>query len=267
MRIHKAQMCERPWPQTVNLPATSHTLQGLFSGRVAGLCIPDFLTKAECEELIKRIGEWEFSQYRNVSPPINRLGITVFEYDGLGKAEYFKAVEEANRNTARITEGIDSPVQRVMDWLSSLVPNTPISRAVEVGYGQYFAGLLRRIEEGTLIHVDFAPAEHPTWGVGQVINQMAWNIYLKVPAADPGFVYVWKKQWRQEDDVYKIPGSYGYIPEVVEGVPFAKITPKQGMLMMINTRNFHQVLPSAGIRLAMSAAAGCTADKRIVFWS
>lgn len=67
---------------------------------------------------------------------------------------------------------------------------------------------------------------------------------------------VWKKQWKQEHDIYKISGSYGYDPKVIEGIPVAQITPQSGMLMIINSQNFHQVLPSSGLRLAMSGAVG-----------
>jgi hypothetical protein len=256
-----------PWSQTVLSAATAESLQSLFAGEIAGICLRNFLTSFECRELTARMNAVELPEYQNVSPPIGRFGITVFEYDCLGKGEYFKAVEWADRSTARITNGVVNPLDRVVGWLSSLMPNVSVGRAFEDGYGYYFAGLLRRVEEGTLVHVDFAPAEHPNWGVGKVVNQMAWNIYLNVPDAAPGYIYVWKKQWKREHDVYKISGSYGYDPKVIDGVPFAQITPQSGMLMIINSRNFHQVLPSSGLRLAMSAAVGYTADNRIVLWS
>lgn len=267
MGVSAMQVGQQPWSQTVDSSATAESLQRLFSGEIAGICLPNFLTPIECKQLTDRMKEVEFAEYQNVSPPIGRFGITVFEYDCLGKAEYFKAVERAERSTARITNGIVNPRDRVMDWLSSLLPDVSINRAFEDGYGPYFAGLLRRIEEGTLIHIDFAPAEHPNWGVGRVVNQVAWNVYLNVLDAAPGYVYIWQKQWKEEDDIYKISGSYGYDPSVIAGIPVAQIIPQSGMLMMINSRNFHQVLPSSGMRLAMSAALGCTADNRIVLWS
>ncbi|HEX3155298.1 MAG TPA: hypothetical protein VHV32_11765 [Candidatus Angelobacter sp.] len=267
MSASAIQVGQDLWSQTVLSTATAESLQRLFAGEIAGICLRNFLTPRECRELTARIKEIEFTEYQNVSPPIERFGITVFEYDSLEKAEYFKAVKWADRNTARITDGIVNPLDRVVGWLTSLMPDVSIGRAFEDGYGYYFAGLLRRIEEGTLVHVDFAPAEHPHWSVARVVNQMAWNIYLSVPGAAPGYVSVWQKQWKKEDDVYKLPGSYGYDSKVIKGIPAAQIVPESGMLMMINSRNFHQVLPSSGMRLAMSAALGATADNKILLWS
>jgi hypothetical protein len=260
-------LVESPWADIVYSPAHPESLDSLFSGRIAGLCVPDFLTREECKALTQRVHEVEFEEYKDVWPPIDRFGITVFEYDRVGKQEYFRSVEEANRRTARITDGICNPVQRVMDWLSSLSPSTRVSLAHEDAYGPYFAGLLRRIESGTLLHIDFAPIEQPAWKVGQVDSQLTWNIYLDVPEEDPGIVHVWQKQWEPQDSACKIPDSYGYLPKVVENIPSAQITPRVGMLMIINTRNFHQVTPAAGTRLAISSAAGRMPDHDIVLWS
>jgi hypothetical protein len=70
------------------------------------------------------------------------------------------------------------------------------------------------------------------------VSQLTLNIYLDTPKVAPGIVHIWRKQGRPEHDPYKVPGSYGYKPEVVDGVPFATITPQPGMLMVINTRKF-----------------------------
>jgi hypothetical protein len=96
---------------------------------------------------------------------------------------------------------------------------------------------------------------------------LTFNLYLDVPKVDPGIVHVWQKQEHREDEKFKIPDSYGYRPEVVEDVPMATITPQVGMLMVINTRNFHQVLASGGTRLAVSSAVGQLPDKSLVLWS
>jgi hypothetical protein len=258
---------EVPWKDTLQLPATPKNLEMLLAGEIAGLCVPDFLTADECARLTRRSEECEFENYLNVTPPIEKVGITVFEFDAIGKKEYFDAVESANRRIARITDGICCPLQRVLDWLSSLSPNSKVSVAYEHGYGPYFAGLVRKIERGTLVHVDFAPLEQPGWAVAEVLSQLTLNIYLDTPKVDPGIVHIWRKQGRPEHDQYKVPGSYGYKPEVVDGVPFATITPQPGMLMVINTRNFHQVMASSGCRLAVSSAVGQLPDKNLVLWS
>jgi hypothetical protein len=255
------------WEDSLQLPATPATLEMLFAGQIAGLCVPDFLTAEECANLKQRAGQYEFENYLNVVPRIEKVGITVFEFDQIGKKEYFAAVESANQRIARLTDGICSPLQRVVDWLSALSPNRRVGVAQEPGLGPYFAGLFRRIERGTLIHVDFAPTEQPGWAVAQVCSQLTFNIYLDVSPIDPGLVHVWQRQVRADDESFKIPESYGYTPEVVKDVPFATITPQRGMLMVINTRNFHQVCTAGGSRLAISSAVGQLPDKNLVLWS
>jgi hypothetical protein len=118
-----------------------------------------------------------------------------------------------------------------------------------------------------MIHIDFAPLEQPGWAVASVHSQLTWNIYIDVPRANPGLVNIWKKQWSPNDHAFKVPGSYGYQTAVVEGIPCAQIVPQMGMLMITNTRNFHQVTPAGGGRLTISSAAGRTSDGQIILWS
>jgi hypothetical protein len=255
------------WQETLCLRPNSETLDMLFAGTIAGLCIPEFMTGEECEALTKRARECEFQDYVDVFPRIEKVGLTVFEFDRIGKRQYFEAVDSANRKIDLITRGVCRPLERVIDWLARVSPNKSVEIAHEPGFGRYFAGLFRRIEEGTLIHVDFAPMEQPGWAVANVCSQLTFNIYLDVPRGDPGVVHVWQKQWQPEHQVFKRFDSYGYEPAAVDNVPVATITPRTGMFMAINTRNFHQVSVAAGGRLAVSAAIGQLPDRNLVLWS
>jgi hypothetical protein len=142
-----------------------------------------------------------------------------------------------------------------------------VSIAYELGFGPYFAGLVRRIENGTMVHVDFAPLEQPGWAVAQVRSQLVFNIFLEVPRVDPGVVKVWQKQCQPSDGQFKVTGAYGYSPDVVAGVPCATIAPQMGMIMLINTRNYHQVSEASGVRLTFSASVGLMPDNNVVLWS
>lgn len=255
------------WESTVHSSVTPALFDKLFSGQIAGICVPGFLNRKECEDLSQRTEELEFKDYLNVVPRIGRVGITVFEYDSIGKPAYFGAVQEANRRIGHITNGICNPLARVVDWLKTMSPRAQVGLAHEQDFGPYFAGLFRRIEEGTLVHVDFAPVEHPNWGVAQVTAQLAFNIYIKCADAEPGVVHIWKKQWEPQDEKQRISGTYGYVSNIVENVPSAAIVPQPGMLMVINTKNYHQVSPAAGVRIAISAAIGRMPNGDIVLWS
>lgn len=255
------------WQDTLNSRPSASTLNMLFEGQIAGLCIPSFLTLDECTALKRRAEDLEFNDYKGVEPRIGHIGVTVFEYDSVGKKEYFEASREANKSIAQITQGICHPLERAMNWLRTLSSGKSVDIAFEEGYGVYFAGLLRRIENGTLVHVDFAPLEQPNWAVAQITSQLAFNIYLDVPKDDPGVVRIWQKRWSPPDQAYKLSSSYGYSPELVKDIPCAQITPATGMMMLINTMHFHQVSPAKGSRLALSAAVGRTRDDKILVWS
>ncbi len=257
----------RAWADTLLDSPDPNALRNLLGGRSAGICMPDFLAGHECVALTERVNELEFGDYLNVTPAIGRVGTTVFEYDAIGKQEYFIEAKAANARIAKIVDGLFHPMQRVMEWLKALHPNGDVRIAEEDGYGPYFAGLLRRIEMGTQIHIDYAPVEQPGWEIARVRSQLAFNLYLDVPIDKPGVVKTWKRGWKSADVEFKLPDSYGYRPSIVDGVESAEIIPSVGMLMLINTRNFHQVFPANGVRLTLSAAVGLTDDGDLVLWS
>jgi len=255
------------WQRTLEISPSPLALNLLFEGKIAGLCIPGFLTDEECLALKARAEDLEFKDYLKVEPKIGRIGVTVFEYNAVGKSDYFEASKRAVQSVSQITKCICHPLERVIEWLGALSPGRQVNIAHEEGHGFYFAGLLRRIESGTLIHIDFAPSEQPSWAVAKVTRQLAFNVYLDVPKEEPGVVRIWEKQWTDQDDRFKIPNSYGYREDVIEAVPFAEIVPTRGMLMLINTQHFHQVSPASGVRLTVSAAIGRLPDNNIILWS
>lgn len=238
----------------------------LARNEIPAVVIRGFATAEECSRLVERAQAIGFEAYEKVDPPIDRIGATVFEHEGpdvstyFGKAEHFRGIQNA------IFSQSFSPLERLMSRLREAV-GVPVQIAADPKHGTYGAGLIRRIENGTLLHIDFAPAEQPAWWVAQVEAQLAWNLYLELDPENPGKTYVYERPWKPEDQQRKIPGTYGYEPSLVEGVKKYELRPTLGDVYIFNTRNFHQVDPSGGRRTTVTSAIGTLPDERIVLWS
>ncbi len=255
------------WENSVAQNLNDSVLDALFEQKIAGLLLPSFLTDKLCDQLRDHLQALVEEHYANVYPPIARAGVTVFEYDEIGKATYFSHARREERRIREALKEMQYPLQMVLGWINSSIQSARVDVAEEDGFGPYFAGLIRRIESGTLIHVDYAPHEHPSWSVASVERQLAFNLYLDIPQGEPGLVTVWEKPWQREDTRFKQKDSYGYSPEVVNGVPCAVMRPQKGAVMLINTQLFHQVAPSSGTRLAVSGAIGRKRDGSLIAWS
>nr|WP_257453443.1 hypothetical protein [Archangium lipolyticum] len=199
-------------------------------------------------------------------PPIDRIGVTVFEHNGSDVSGYFEKAKGFQALQGEIFAQSFSPVERLMSRLRQAL-GVPVQVAADPKHGTYCAGLIRRIENGTLLHIDFAPAEQPEWWVAQVQSQLAWNLYLELDPVSPGKTYVYDRAWTSADETLKVPGTYGYQRSVVEGAKKYTLKPTKGDVYIFNTRNFHEVDPSGGRRTTVTSAIGTLPDGRIVLWS
>jgi len=246
---------------------TANTLVALFRNDIPAIRISQFATSAECQQLAEASEFVGFDFYENVVPPIGRIGITQFEFGNSRKLEYFDAVHQAVSRRQQIVSLSFDPLERLAKLLRQDIPsNVRIGIAQESNcLSQYFAGLIRHINVA-LLHVDFAQLDAPDWEVGRCVEQLAWNLYLKVPESG-GECVVHNRQWCADDEEYKVPNSYGYDMSLVKSVQSRHITPVVGDLVLFNSRNFHQVLLGYGERITMSSFIGKIPNGDLMFWS
>nr|WP_297383023.1 2OG-Fe(II) oxygenase [uncultured Roseateles sp.] len=253
------------WVARGNDRLTGDSLNALLSNEIPFIRVPDFGDVGECELLLAAAARRGFGAYRNVEPRIDRIGNTVFEFNDLSRAEYFERNRELIVAQAQIFAASFNPLHRLLALLWSRA-----GRRAELARNDrgepYYAGLIRRIEAGTQVHVDFAPGEQPGWEVGRVTHQLSWNLYLRAPLGQGGRTHIFHRQWDPSCNVYK-SGSYGYDPLVVEGVASASFQPRPGELVLFNTRNFHFVEPSEGDRVTVTSAIGRLPDGGLILWS
>ncbi|NJR70171.1 MAG: hypothetical protein HC771_17170 [Synechococcales cyanobacterium CRU_2_2] len=253
------------WETEHSLPLNLASLRMLLSNKIPLIQIKNFASAQECEQLASEANAARFNAYQNVIPKIERIGITVFEYNNIGKQFYFEAVENARKEQALITSVTFNPLQRLMDMIQSragLIART----AFEPSYGSYHAGLIRKIENGTQLHVDYAPTEQPGWEVSQITSQLAWNLYLQTPGNGSGKTYVYDRQCQPQDQEYKLD-SYGYSEEVIEDAVSTHFEPVVGDVFIFNTQNYHLVEPSQGHRMTFTSAMGLLPSQEVIFWS
>ena len=241
------------------------SLTALLHNEIPAIVMPQFATPAECRALVARAREIGFQRYQQVSPPIDRIGVTVFEYHRIGMAAYFHAAEAARILQRQVFGGSFDPLRRMIELLAANHPGR-VDVAVDPQFGAYYAGLIRRIEAGTLLHVDFAAAEHSGWHVASVGSQLAWNVYLDLEGGEVGVTHVHDRSWQPPCERFKLPDSYGYRRDVLDGAGCFSYRPHVGELCIINTRNFHEVEPSTGARVTFTSALGSFGDD-LCLWS
>jgi len=223
-------------------------------------------THAECATLVARAASIGFAQYENVQPPIDRIGATVFEHNNTSMQSYFA---EANRVRALQNEIFSksfSPLERFTSRMLSAL-GRPVELASDPQHGNYYAGLVRRIENSTLLHIDYAPAEAPTWSIASVTSQLAWNLYVELSDIGAGVTHVYNRPWQPADEAMKVPNTYGYEHALVAGAERITFRPTLGDVYIFNTRNFHEVEASLGRRTTVTSAIGIEPEGDIVLWS
>lgn len=246
---------------------TAQLLQALLDNEIAAVAIADFLGGEARRSAIEAIERHGMDYYRDVDPPIGRIGITQFEHrlDEAGRTAYFAAAGPANERRRAVFDQSGDLLELVMDALGAAWPGN-VGLAREPGGEEYFAGLVRMIRKG-LVHCDWAPHDAPGWAIGEVDAQITWNIYCQVPASG-GATYVYRRPWDPSAEEALIPDSYGYHESLVAGCERVCIEPAPGELVLFNSRNFHSIEANDGAeRISVSSFAGRTGTGDLVLWS
>lgn len=259
------QIKSKVWENKQEYPLTKESLRMLLENRIPLIRLKEFATPQECEMLVAQAQLFNFDCYQDVNPKIERIGITVFEYDRISKAAYFQAVERVTKLRDCIMAASFNPLERLMVKIRQCTGAT-VRIASEPFYGSYYAGLIRKIEQGTQLHIDYAPLEQSKWEVGTVIAQLSWNVYLTFTPNNDGKTRVYDRQWQPGNDQYKLD-SYGYSDTVIADADMISFQPYVGDVFIFNTRNFHIVEPINGQRVTFNSAIGLLPNGEIILWS
>jgi hypothetical protein len=253
------------WAGMESSHLSRNTLFDLFNNFIPFIRVAHFAAVDECEAVVREACLNGFSPYSGVEPRIIRIGCTVFEYDSISKDSYFRDALTAKAVQERIFGASCNLVARMIKFIAD-------QTGLTVGVAQdregrfYYAGLIRRIEDGTLLHIDYAPAEQTDWSVCDVVAQLSWNVYLRISNRDDGHTHVFKRQWTSDDMAHR-EGSYGFKQSIVEGSAKATFKPQVGELILFNTKNYHRVDSTKGERVTVTSALGLMPNGQLVLWS
>lgn len=240
-------------------------LRKLLNNQIPFIRIKNFVSEQHCLQMVADSSDQAFGFYDNVVPPIQRIGCTVFEYERGAADGYFEQSKIEAKKRNRFFASTVNPIDKLIHSLAE-VSGRSVSIARSDKGDEYYAGLLRKIECGTELHIDYAPAEQQGWMICEVFSQLAWNLYLQVSGNDSGKTIIYNRCWQAKDDKYR-GGSYGFDIAVVDGCNHVELHPQVGEVILFNTRNYHHVTPSDSSRFTLASAIGELPSGNLVFWS
>jgi hypothetical protein len=256
------------WSRGVQDRLTRENLLDLADGGIPAICVDGFLEDAAAEAILQaysRLVHDYYDYYRDVVPRIAKCGPTVFEHQFAARERYFAEAGATKEQFAAALDGMPSPLEilqfdlRDRCGLSSRL-------ATDRAFGDYFAGTLRSIENGTPVHIDFAPFESPGWEmISSVDAQLAANVYLD-PLPAQGALTIYRRLWSPEDERYRFGDRFGYEDAVVGGTPHEVIASGRKTLVLFNSRCFHRVGVTGRRRLTYSFFLAFQ-DDELIFWS
>jgi hypothetical protein len=228
--------------------------------------VNSFLDSNSCEAVLAAIddsllGRYDPSNYESVA---YRFGPTLNEHrqEGILRVDYWEKAEEARR-VWRSQLGHTQIRKDCVKMLSYAWPG--IIEPATVSGRELFWGLIREINQGTLIHWDEVTREYPHGLFDhQPSDQLALNVFLSV-TANGGETLIWRKRWHPADEAYRV--GYGYRPEVLGNEVPLSIKVDKGDAILFDPRNYHAVNKGEyGRRIAFASFIGIS-NNRLMLWS
>lgn len=229
--------------------------------------IEALLDGAECDAVMRALPADAFTRYANkpAFQTFERFGIAQAGYGSAKRDLYFEAAKTARsqRDSVIAASGID-PLARAMDRMRSDA-GADISIARESDGREYFAGIIRRLNAGIRLHADCCRRTDPRWQINANVAQLSLNIYLT--AFEGGACVVHDRLHEDADDATVPRGSYIYDRALVAGAKSARVRPKKGELLMINSGCYHEVEAATSDRVTYAAFVGLLPDRRFIVWA
>jgi hypothetical protein len=253
--------------EVLKLPELTHeALQALLNNEVGVVTISDFFDQQQRDETYSNLLKSpEWSVYEGSA--LGRLGITQYEHFGQ-KDAYLEAAPAAMAARTAVLDSVPDPVDVVMEAFAAAWPGE-VGIAEEDDGRRYFAGITRRDGgDGILIHSDWGPRDGADWTIGQISDQLAWNLFLSAPG-DGGELIVYDYPWEPELENHATHRAYDYDSKLFESSRRAEVAPESGMLMVFRSKNAHAVAhsPTDTPRVAVGSFIGVTPDGNLAFWS
>jgi hypothetical protein len=245
---------------------TREQIVGLIDGSLGALRAPRMFTSEECAQLAESIKRIPFDTYdsERVNPPIVRFGPSLNDSrrDGELMQTYWDQAEKTRALWPTVVS--PDPFARCQQALSQAW-GSPVETATIKGERVY-AGVLRSINGGALVHYDDVNREFPNGLFDQrIVGQCAFNMYISTTISG-GETVIWRREWREAHEIHR--RGYGYDERVTGRAEKLVITPEVGDGLLFNPHNLHAVRPTrGGSRIAFAFFLGRTDGGQLVMWS
>ncbi len=248
------------------------SLRALMAGDVPAIRIADFATKQECAAYCDGVRAMAARGKEAQTSRMTLLGANFSNYVGDTKQGYFDTVDESYAITSHLAEqaGFD-PLERILALLQEIWPNQ-VGVAEEPGFGHYFAGGVKTRAASGHLHYDFTPHTAHGYVIAGITEQLGWNLYLEMPTGT-GDTTTYHRAVPREGGaagggparVMNLDANY------VEGAESFTFNPKVGEVIVINTRNPHDIIVEnvrpGEWRAQASSFIGRLPDDALIMWS
>jgi hypothetical protein len=245
-------------------------LVDMLSGTVAAVLIRRFLPATLCQAAMARLngGDLRLDAYdrKRVEPPIMRFGPAINDFnDGRRLPPRYWTQAARDRSSWQAAMGQSDPLEASISALADAW-GRPV-RPASSGGRMLFAGVVREINDGALIHYDDVRREYGAdlFDEGTPIVQLTFNTWISV-SGEGGTTRVWRRQLRPADA--RLRCRYGYDAGTVADEARIDLTAGLGDAILFDPRNFHSVGPvRRGRRVAVTFFIGLTGHGELVIWS
>ncbi len=236
----------------------------LAAGLVAAVRVREFFTPAQCAQVMTALEGAKQGTYGSQgAPKILKIGPSAYDIFSRHEDAYWPEAARAGRLRSNLLGGGDPfalAIRKVADMWGG--PVRPARR----GGRDMFAGLIREINQGAIMHFDEIVCEMPGVIDEVPVAQLAFNVHLSAPD-EGGETHVFRKRWRPADERFK--DGYGYVPDVVGDEPRTAVRAEVGDAVLFDSRNYHMVETTRGRgrRVALAFFLGLTGTGELVTWS
>lgn len=246
-------------------------LNALIDGDLAVVRIEGFATPDECATACRAIRDPSLGRRAATTSPMDLIGSNFSNHAGPRKADYFDTVPGAFQDQQAVFAGAFDVMGRIFALLSGAWDNDVDYACEPEPYGRYFAGGIKTRVQPSHLHFDYVPHFSPEYAIGQVVDQLSWNLYLEMPDGT-GETTLYHSPVSRHTRPPTTGTSYTSLPEsFVEGAESYSFRASVGELVLFNTRNPHRIsvedVQPGQSRIQVGSFIGRTTDDRLVMWS
>lgn len=266
----------RAWRSKEEAQLGAETLRALFDNEIPAIRIKAFATPDECRRFAEAVAEAEqhpivFASKTGEAlskPKIGYIGIFQHYYRHKDKSAYFAEVAAADAQLRAIFARSFDPIARMQTLLRRHTDRTIAIADEGEDYGRYYAGIIRTMTIGADLHCDYHPYYARSYRIGRINAQIGWNIYASGRGVG-GELVVYNNPWTPEVKGEEIPESFPLPRSTTEGVERFVIPITAGDVVMFNTRNPHEILPTKGddVRISLGTFLGRLPEGDLLLWS